>query len=140
MVLLFFSSMAHAQERPLAGIWTITDFSITRTYVPDTLYPDSFLTEINHQDSMALAQDSAVWTLELLPNGDLVQQSNMRTGELESWSGSWAATDTSLSLELLVGEHRITIVYEMDLKDDLISLSRHNPMRTMIIETVFKRQ
>ena len=130
MMLICFSiiSTSEAQQTNITGTWNIIEFSI--------------ITEENNdnKNEQTLKDEGPVWDLIFMENGRLKQASNMRSGTVESWEGDWNVKGEHLILLLQVNNQEIELVYTYLLNDNVLTLERGNPMKTMKIVTKFRRQ
>ena len=139
MCILIFGLFARAQEQTFVGDWHITDFSITMSTLSDDGEIDSSWVR-THSGMDKLKEDGSVWELDFKKNGEVIQVSNMRTGEIESHGGTFESDENSLRLNLEVDGRVVTLAYSYELNDDSLVLNRSNPKRTMLIRTEFSRK
>jgi hypothetical protein len=141
LIVTFAFSQINAQQNDLTGKWQIVNFGITMTTDPDTVDINGDSIRIVRSNNEAeLRADASVWTLELLDSAQLIQTSNMRTGDLESQFGTWSISADTLGLNMAVGKRKIVIKYVFVLIDKELHLQRQNPKRTMRINSVFHKE
>jgi len=121
-------SLTNAQDTSLVGTWNIVEFTMTTQ------------DNENKMDEEALQENKSLWDINLMANGSLTQTSNMRIGEIETQEGSWKTDGGNLTLSLKINDSIIPIEYEYELSGDILFLKRSNPMRTMTIETKFRKK
>ena len=119
---------SQAQSSDLLGTWDIIEFSM--------------ITEenTNISDEKQLTENGSVWSLFFMDEGKFKQSSNMRTGTNESHAGTWRVSGENLILELQLNERKINLNYLYKLNEDVLELTRSNPMGTVKIMSKFRRQ
>ena len=137
-VCLLFSQMAKAQLESFVGEWHVVDFSINMKSLNDDGTVDSTWVD-HHSDKQQLEEDGSVWELDFHQNGEVIQVSNMRTGEIESWGGTYELDKNTLQLNLVVEGRTRSLLYSFEFKDGVLFLTRSNPKGTMRILTQFNK-
>jgi len=131
MITLFFMgllSVSNAQDTDLIGTWNIIEFTMTNE------------DNVNKMNENNLNEKQFIWDLILLEDGSMTQTSNMRTGETETQEGSWKVSNGKLILALKFNERDITLEYDYEVTNDILSLKRGNPTGTMSIETTYRKK
>jgi hypothetical protein len=121
--------ISNAQDIDLIGTWNIIEFAIISDENSEKMTEDK------------LKEDGSVWDLFFEEGGKFKQTSNMSgTGTMDSQEGTWETSDENLTFVLLMNENKIELNYTYELKEDVLILTRSNPMGTMKIVSKFKKE
>jgi hypothetical protein len=120
-------SLANAQVTDLVGTWNVIEFEMIRNE------------ESQKTLEKELRENGSVWDLFFIEDKVFRQTSNMSgTGSTDSQEGTWEVSDSKLLLNIFVGEQKIELVYNYEQRDDLLVLTRSNPMGTVKIVATFR--
>jgi hypothetical protein len=121
-------SITTAQETNLIGTWNIIEFEIINENNSNKTTKDQ------------LKENESVWDLVFIEKGKFKQSSNMHSGNLESQDGTWEILDNNLKLTLLLNGNEIELGYEYELKNNILTLKRSNPLPTIKIVSKFNTE
>lgn len=125
--LSFFSSKAQVID--LTGTWTMFEM----TYL--TGEGEQKMTEEQ------MIENSSVSDYFFMEEGKFKLTSNMTgSGVLETYEGKWTLAGDKLTLSLQIGENMMDVVWDFQMNDDVMNLSRTNPDGTFTIINTFRRK
>jgi hypothetical protein len=122
-------SASNAQVVNLTGTWTMFEM----TY--KTGNGDNKVTEEQ------MKANSSVTDYFFMEEGKFKMTSNMAgTGTMDTYEGTWKLAENKLTLSLKIGENLMDIVWDFELKDNKMNLSRTSPDGSITIINNFKRK
>lgn len=129
-VLCFLSFLsAKAQVIDLTGTWTMFEM----TYL--TGEGEQKMTEAQ------LIENSSVTDYYFMEESKFKLTSNMTgSGVLETYEGKWNLAGDKLTLSLQIGENLMDVVWDFQMDEDVMNLSRTNPDGTFTIINTFRRK
>jgi hypothetical protein len=133
IILVLFSlatfSISNAQDKDLIGTWNIIEFAT----ISD-----------NNSEKMAedkLKENGSVWDLFFMEESKFKQTSSMSgTGTMDSQEGVWNTSDKNLTIGLLMNDRKFELIYTYELKENILVLTRSNPMGTWKVVATFKKK
>ena len=76
-----------------------------------------------------------------MDDGKFKMTSNMAgSGTMDSYEGTWKLAENKLTLSLKIGENLMDIVWDFELKDNKMNLSRTSPDGSVSIINNFKKK
>lgn len=122
-------SVAQAQVNDLIGTWSV--FEMTQLMNQDTykMTEDSLKARDLFQDYFFM-EDS-----KFKQTGNLSGQGTVSTQE-----GTWKITDNRIIMTLQMGEQKFDVDYTLELKDNILLLTRANPAGTMKIIMALRKK
>ncbi len=121
-------SISNAQITDLTGSWEIVEFAINSD--------ENSVIKTEEQ----LKKDGSVWNLFFMNEDKFKQTSNMsETGTMDSQEGTWKILNNNLTLELLMNGQKFKLNYTYMVEENMLVLTRSNPMGTMKIISKFKK-
>jgi hypothetical protein len=122
-------SISNAQVKDMIGTWNIIDFATTSATNSEKMTEDK------------LKENGSVWDLFFMEEGKFKQTSNMSgTGTMDSQEGVWKTSDKNLTIGLQMNGRKFELNYTYELKDNILVLTRGNPMGTIRIVSTFRRK
>ncbi len=118
---------SNGQSKVMIGTWNIIE------YINTVDGNEKKMSEDNLND------EDLVWDLIFEDEENVKQASNMRTGSIETQEGTWNKTKDNLTLILEFDGRKIELVYEYELKKNIIVLRRSNPTGTWKVASTFKK-
>ena len=122
-------SISNAQVKDLIGTWNIIDFATISDNNSEKMTEDK------------LKENGSVWDLFFMEEGKFKQTSNMSgTGTMDSQEGVWKTSDKNLTIGLQMNDRKFELNYTYELKENILVLTRSNPMGTMKIVSTFRKK
>ncbi len=122
-------SISNAQVKDLIGTWNIIDFATISDNNNVKMTEDK------------LKENGSVWDLFFMEEGKFKQTSNMSgTGTMDSQEGDWKTSDKNLTIGLQINDRKFELIYTYELKENILVLTRSNPMGTMKIVSTFRKK
>ncbi|MBN2666850.1 MAG: lipocalin family protein [Bacteroidales bacterium] len=130
-ILLFILSItaAKAQVNELIGTWSVFE-----------------MTQLMNQDSYKMTEDS-LKAHSLFQDYFFMEDSRFRQtgnlsgqGSVTTQEGTWKITDNVIIMTLQMGEREIDVDYTLELKNNILFLTRSNPAGTMKITMALRKK
>jgi len=119
----------NAQVVNITGTWTM--FEVTYK----TGNGDNKMTEEQ------MKANGSVTDYFFMDDGKFKMTSNMAgSGTMDSYEGTWKLAENKLTLSLKIGENLMDIVWDFELKDNKMNLSRTSPDGSVSIINNFKKK
>ena len=129
LILLFSTLCAISQDQNLIGTWGVTECA----YVSSTGTEKIMVDEIKN--------GTAVTDYFIYENGTYKLTSNMAgSGTMDSYEGTWKTDGNQFITTISIENQIMELIWNYELKDDLLILSRENPMKTMSVVNTYKRK
>jgi len=122
-------SVAQAQVNDLIGTWSVFE-----------------MTQLMNQDSYKMTEDS-LKARDLFQDYFFMEDSKFRQtgnlsgqGTVSTQEGTWKITDNRIIMTLQMGEQKFDVDYTLELKDNILLLTRANPAGTMKIIMALRKK
>ena len=126
-VVVTFCSLA--QDNRLIGTWHITECA----YITSSGTEKIFVEEIKN--------GTAITDYFIMENGKYKLTSNMSgSGTTDSYEGEWKTLDDKLKMSITVNNQQMEIEWRYEIKDNLLLLSRDNPMGTLTVQNTYMKE
>jgi hypothetical protein len=130
LLLSLMYTLSKAQDGNLTGNWTMFEYSWTNDQGKQTTSEDQ------------IKADGGVTEYQFLDNGNFKLTSNMAdesTG-LATYEGTWKFEDNKLMLKLKMGEQLVDLVWNAEIKDNVLNLSRSSPDGSVTVVNSFRKK
>jgi hypothetical protein len=129
LILVFSTLFAISQEQNLIGTWGVTECA----YVSSTGTEKIMVDEIK--------KGTAVTDYFIYENGIYKLTSNMAgSGTMDTYEGTWKTEGNQFITTISMENQTVELIWNYEIKDDLLILSRENPMKTMSVVNTYKRK
>lgn len=132
VLLVFFLLMVYvgtAQDPKLTGVWTMCEMT-HRT-------PEG--NQVMSEDEMKA--ESYVTDYYFMDDGLFKQSSNMSgSGTMDTYEGTWELLENELLIRLKVNEQMMDIVWDVEMIDDRMNLSRTSPDGSFTVINTFRKK
>jgi hypothetical protein len=129
LILVFSTLFAISQEQNLIGTWGVTECA----YVSSTGTEKIMVDEIK--------KGTAVTDYFIYENGTYKLTSNMAgSGTMDTYEGTWKTEGNQFITTISMENQTVELIWNYEIKDDLLILSRENPMKTMSVVNTYKRK
>lgn len=129
LIFLLSGAALTSQNIDLTGTWTMFEMTYSSTEGKNTMTEDK------------MKADGAVTDYFLMEDGKFKMISNMSgSGTMDTYEGTWKLAEKKLTFSLKVGERLMDVVWDFELKDTVMNLSRTSPDGTMTIINTFRRK
>lgn len=123
-------TVSKAQNAALIGIWTMFEYSWTNDQGKQTTTEDQ------------IKADGGVTEYLFTDDGNFKLTSNMAdesTGTA-TYEGTWKFEEGKLMLKMKMGEQLVDLVWNAEIKDNILNLSRTSPDGSVTVVNSFKRK
>ena len=131
LLLCFLSFTASkAQNTALTGTWSMFEYSWTNDQGKQTTTEDQ------------IKADGGVTEYVFTDDGNFKISSNMAdesTG-MATYEGTWKFEDNKLMLNLKMGDQLVDLVWNAEIKDNILNLSRSSPDGSVTVVNSFRRK
>jgi hypothetical protein len=130
LLLSLMYTLSKAQDGNLTGNWTMFEYSWTNDQGKQTTSEDQ------------IKADRGVTEYQFMDNGSFKLTSNMAdesTG-LASYEGTWKLEDSKLMLKLKMGDQLVDLVWNAEIKDNVLNLSRSSPDGSVTVVNSFRKK
>jgi hypothetical protein len=130
LLLSLMYTLSKAQDGNLTGNWTMFEYSWTNDQGK----------QITTEDQ--IKADGGITEYQFMDNGNFKLTSNMAdesTG-LASYEGTWKFEDSKLMLKLKMGEQVVDLVWDAEIKDNVLNLSRSSPDGSVTVVNSFRKK
>jgi hypothetical protein len=122
-------AFSNAQVKDLVGTWNLIEFTVISDNNSEKMNEDK------------LKENGSVWDLFFMEEGKFKQTSNMSgTGTMDSQEGVWKTSENNLTIGLQINDRKFDLNYTYELKENILVLTRANPMGTMKIIATFRKK
>jgi len=131
LLLCFLSFTAlKAQSTALTGNWTMFEYSWTNDQGKQTTTEDQ------------IKADGGVTEYQFTDDGKFKLTSNMAdesTGT-DTYEGTWKFEDGKLMLKMKMGDQLVDLVWNVEIKDDILNLTRSSPDGSVSVVNSFRKK
>jgi len=131
LLLCFLSFTAlKAQSTALTGNWTMFEYSWTNDQGKQTTTEDQ------------IKADGGVTEYQFTDDGKFKLTSNMAdesTGT-DTYEGTWKFEDGKLMLKMKMGDQLVDLVWNAEIKDDILNLTRSSPDGSVSVVNSFRKK
>ncbi len=123
-------SASKAQNAALNGTWIMFEYSWTNDQGKQTTTEDQ------------IKADGGVTEYLFVNDGNFKLSSNMAdesTG-LDTYEGTWKFEEDKLMLKMKMGEQLVDVVWNAEIKDNILNLSRSSPDGSVTVVNSFRRK
>jgi hypothetical protein len=118
-----------AQTIDLKGTWTMFEMTYSSANGNNKMTEDQMKT------------NGSVTDYFFMEDAKFKMTSNMSgSGTMDTYEGTWKLDDKKLTFSLKIGERIMDVVWDFELKDNVMNLSRKSPDGTMTIINTFRRK
>ena len=118
-----------AQDIDITGTWTMYEMAWTSGQ------------DVNKTTEEQIKDQGMITDYFFMPEGEFKLVSNMTgSGNMETAEGNWRLEGNQLTCSIKIGENLVDIVWDFELKDDVINLRRSSPDGSTSVVNSFKRK
>lgn len=129
MLILAASFKLIAQAPDITGTWNMFEMSYLGTQGAQTMTEDQ------------MKANSSSTEYVFMEKGKFRMSSNMSgSGTMDTYEGTWKLADNKLTYSLTVGGQSMDIVWDFELKDNIMKLTRTSPDGSMKIVNSFRKK
>ncbi len=129
IILVFAAFYAIGQDQKLIGTWGVTECAYVTSNGTEKIMVDE------------IKNGTAVTDYVIKEDGTYTLTGNMSgSGTMDSYEGTWKTDGNQFITTITLQNQSMEIIWDYELKDDLLILTRTNPMKTMSIVNTYKRK
>ena len=118
-----------AQDIDITGTWTMYEMAWTSGQ------------DVNKTTEEQIKDQGMITDYFFMPEGEFKLVSNMTgSGNMETAEGNWKLEGNQLTCSIPIGENLVDIVWDFELKDEVINLRRSSPDGSTSVVNSFKRK